>query len=176
MSKSQLRARANKQLATISPENKKQQSANICHTLEQYNNKYEIWAVFIPFVYEPNITSFIEQLWKQNKTVLVPQIDGDWLRLAYYNADSIITQWIYGEWIIQNPVWHQWLLDVCLVPWLAFDLQGNRLGHGKWYYDKFLAVNNCYRIGVCHKETIVENIPHNNLDQWMNLIITEHQL
>lgn len=171
LTKPQLRTRAKQTLAILSPEDKKQQSADVCNALEKHSDKYEIWAVFIPFTYEPNIFPFIEQLWQQQKNVLVPQIDGESLRLAYYNTDSVITQWSYGEWMIQNPVWYDWWFDVCLIPWLAFDRDGNRLGHGKWWYDRFLAKNNCYRIGVGYKEIMREIIPHDDFDQKMDLII-----
>jgi 5-formyltetrahydrofolate cyclo-ligase len=102
----------------------------------------------------------------------VPQIDGASLRLAYYNADSVISQWVYGEWIIKNPLWYDWSLDVCLIPWLAFDRQCNRLGHGKWYYDRFLAANTCFRIGVGYRESIIEKIPCDKWDQTMDIVIS----
>ena len=171
ISKNQLRIQAKQILAAISSEDKKQQSNSICKRLEQQRNKYHIWAVFIPFMYEPNIFPFVEELWEKQKTVLVPQIDGESLHLAYYNTDSVVTQWIYGEWIIQNPVWYDGWLDVCLVPWLAFDRQGNRLGHGKWYYDRFLATNTCFRIGVGYNDSVVEKVPFDDLDQRMDVVI-----
>gem|GEM_PF-4146678 len=43
-------------------------------------------------MYEPNIFPFVEELWEKQKTVLVPQIDGESLHLAYYNTDSVVTQ------------------------------------------------------------------------------------
>ena len=170
--KEQLRSRAKQTLVALSLENKKQQNITICTALEKYLTKYKTWAVFIPFGYEPDIFPFVQQFWEQNKTVLVPQINDNWLRLAYYNADSIISEWIYGEWIIKNPVWYEWSIDVCLVPWLVFDRQWRRIGHGKWYYDKFLAKNTCYRIGVGYKEIMRENIPHDNFDQKMDTVIS----
>lgn len=171
INKEQLRSRAKRTLATLSPENKKQQSIAICSELQKYNNTYQTWAVFIPFSYEPDILLFVQQLWEQDKIVLVPQIDNDWLRLAYYDSNSVISQWIYGEWVIKDPIRHNWSIDVCLVPWLAFDNQWWRIGHGKGLYDTFLATNTCFRIGVTYQETIVDHVPHDIHDQQMDILI-----
>lgn len=169
--KEQLRQRAKETLAALSVEDKKQQSEYICQQLHQYINEYNTRAVFIPFGYEPNIFAFVQQLWEQNKTVLIPQLDGEQLRLAHYTHESVIAQWVYGEWIISNPVWHDWSLDVCLIPWLVFDKQWQRIGHGKWRYDRFLASHTCYRIGVWYKEIIRESIAHDKWDQQMHVVI-----
>lgn len=172
ISKDNLRQRAKQTLAILSAEDKKQQSDHICQQLCEYINGYNNRAAFIPFDYEPNIFPFVEKLRNQNKTVLIPQLDGEQLRLAYYKPESIITQWTYGEWIIENPVWYEWSIDVCLVPWLVFDKQWQRIGHGKWRYDRFLAKNNCYRIGIGFAQITVEKIPHDTHDQKMDAIIT----
>ncbi len=169
--KEQLRQRAKNTLATLSAEEKKQQSEHIYQKLYEYIDKYNSRAVFIPFGYEPDIFPFVQHLWEQNKTVLIPQLDGEQLRLAHYTYESIREQWVYGEWVIQNPIWYEWALDVCLIPWLVFDRQWRRIGHGKWWYDRFLATNSCYRIGVGFAQIIVEKIPHDTHDQKMDTII-----
>jgi len=173
-SKEQLRQRAKKTLASLSPEDKKKQSEYVCEKLYEYINTYNNRAVYLPFSYEPDIFSFVQQLREQQKVVLLPQLDGDTLRLAYYTRDSIIVQWTYGEWIIQNPVWYDWPVDVCLIPWLVFDSQWRRIGHGKWWYDRFLATNSCYRIGLWYKEIMKESIPHDHWDQKMDVIIADN--
>jgi 5-formyltetrahydrofolate cyclo-ligase len=172
INKDQLRQRAKQTLAALSPEDKKQQSKIICNSLKKYSDQYNTWAVFIPFTYEPDIFPFVEQLRNQNKTVLIPQLDGNWLRLAHCQPDSIIIQWLYGEWIIDNPMWYQWALDVCLIPWLVFDRQWWRIGHGKWLYDRFLAINKSFRIGISYRETVIDQIPHDPHDQKMDVVIS----
>lgn len=169
--KDQYRDRAKKTLAVLSPEDKKRQDASICTILKKYIQTYDTRAVFIPFGYEANISPFVQQLWQQNKTVLVPQIDEENLRLAVYTEQSIITQWAHKEWIIVDPQRYTWTLDVCLVPWLAFDDQWYRIGHGKWYYDKFLADNACFRIWICYAQSIVHHIPYEDHDQKMDAMV-----
>ncbi len=57
-------------------------------------------------------------------------------------------------------------LAVILVPGLAFDAMGGRLGRGAGFYDRFLprVSQRCQLIGVCHTEQIVEAVPQDPLD------------
>ena len=169
--KEQIRQQAKNTLAQLSSLEKKQQSDAICEQLDKYIDQYHSRAVFVPFSYEPNIQSFIQQLWGKNKVVLLPQIHNDTMQLAIYTPDSRISQGQYGEAIIQDVVLYEWALDVCLVPWLAFDRQWWRVGHGKWYYDRFLEANDCYRIGICYEQTKLSSIIHDIWDQKMDRVI-----
>lgn len=65
-------------------------------------------------------------------------------------------------------------LDVIFVPGLCFDKKGNRLGFGKGFYDQFLKLNpDSYKIGVCPKKCVVEELPTDTWDIKMNLVVTE---
>jgi len=171
LTKPEIRTRAKHTLAALSPVQKQQQSEHICKELYVHINTYTTRAVFIPFGYEPAIFPFVQQLWEHNKTVLLPQVHDDQLRLAHYSRDSIVIQWVHREWTIQDPVWYEWPLDVCLVPWLAFDTHWRRIGHGKWWYDRFLMTNGCYRIGVGFSQTKIPTIEHDSWDQKMDVVI-----
>ncbi|MFH1825573.1 MAG: 5-formyltetrahydrofolate cyclo-ligase [Candidatus Firestonebacteria bacterium] len=67
------------------------------------------------------------------------------------------------------------LLDLIIVPGVAFDLKGNRLGYGGGYYDKFLKnmPSNIPRIGLCFKCQIIKEIPVDIQDERINILITE---
>lgn len=62
---------------------------------------------------------------------------------------------------------------LCIVPALAFDKKGNRLGYGGGYYDRYLSQHKLNAIGLCYDNCITEEIPVNNLDMKIPLIITE---
>lgn len=69
------------------------------------------------------------------------------------------------------------VIDVSIVPGLAFDEQGNRLGYGMGYYDRLLHDYPLIkRIGVCYDFQIVDNVPIDEYDQVMDYIISEKQL
>lgn len=71
------------------------------------------------------------------------------------------------------------LPDIALVPGVAFDISGSRIGYGKGYYDRFLsahALRNCFRLGVCFESQIVKKISPSRGDVRMNAVITERRL
>ena len=63
-------------------------------------------------------------------------------------------------------------LDLILVPGVAFDLHGRRLGRGKGFYDQLLAVAGGKSCGVAFDEQIVTNIPVEPHDIYVNCILT----
>lgn len=71
------------------------------------------------------------------------------------------------------------MLDMVLVPLLAFDLKGNRLGYGKGYYDQFLSMvrPNCPKIGLAFEFQKVESgLPAEAHDIPLDYIITEENV
>ncbi len=66
-------------------------------------------------------------------------------------------------------------LDAVLVPGLAFDLNGRRLGRGGGHYDRFLVRlrPDCLRVGVCFEGQIVDTVPADPWDQPVDAVVTE---
>ena len=65
---------------------------------------------------------------------------------------------------------------VCIVPAIAYDKSGYRLGYGKGYYDRFLKNNSLISVGVCYNELIEDNLPKDEYDIPVNYIITQNGL
>lgn len=64
--------------------------------------------------------------------------------------------------------------DLILVPGLAFDATGARLGRGKGFYDRWLAANSSVpSLGICFKCQILETLPFEAHDARVNAILTE---
>ena len=65
-------------------------------------------------------------------------------------------------------------IEIFLVPGLAFDREGRRLGRGLGYYDRFLAKNKALKIGLAWSDQIHEgNLPEKPHDVSMDIIVTE---
>ena len=64
-------------------------------------------------------------------------------------------------------------IDIFVVPGIAFDYEGHRLGRGKGYYDRYLSGLNKPTIGLCFDFQLVERIPNEIHDRKMTLVITE---
>lgn len=62
-------------------------------------------------------------------------------------------------------------IDFVIVPGVAFDKGGYRLGYGKGYYDRFLCDISPFKLGVCGEEFFLEEIPHNEFDIKMDSVL-----
>lgn len=98
---------------------------------------------------------------------------------AWHPADHLLE----GRFKVMEPEQNKPRLDptILLVPLLAFDRARQRLGHGKGYYDRTLA---CLRaansktmaIGVAFSIQEVEQVPTDDYDQTLDMVITEHDV
>ncbi len=66
---------------------------------------------------------------------------------------------------------------VVIVPCVAVDRRGNRLGYGSGWYDTFLSQHQeALRIGLVHNQFVYDSIPYNNNDQQLDMIVTEKRI
>lgn len=67
-------------------------------------------------------------------------------------------------------------VDVAVVPGLAFDRHGNRLGYGFGYYDKLLSRLKTTKIGLAYDFQVAERLPREGHDHPMDIIVTESEV
>jgi len=103
------------------------------------------------------------------------------------NTPLVFRQWapgdalVLGRWNIKVPPEEapEVLPDVLLVPLLAFDRQGFRLGYGGGFYDRTLAklraLKSVTAIGVAYSGQEVDAVPRDEFDQRLNWIMTEKE-
>ena len=101
-----------------------------------------------------------------NRRVAVPYIDREFGRLVpveVKHPERELEPGNYGIWEPKNPRPAKDLhhLDCVLVPGLAFDRQGNRIGRGKGYYDRFLATlpSRVVRYGLAYDVQMFDTVP-----------------
>ena len=63
--------------------------------------------------------------------------------------------------------------DVILIPSIGLDNNGNRIGYGHGFYDKFLTKNKSIKIALTYSKQIVKSIPNSEHDIMMDWIVTE---
>lgn len=66
-------------------------------------------------------------------------------------------------------------MDLILVPGIAFDIRGFRIGYGGGFYDRLLKERGSFALGLAYDEQIVEEIPVESFDQRVDLIITDRR-
>lgn len=108
--------------------------------------------------------------WQENHSP--PRITGDELELKVYEGAEYLQQNSYG---IDEPVGESFsdysAIDLAIVPGVAFDAQGHRLGRGKGYYDRLLPQLSAYKIGICFPFQLVDDVPTDPFDIAMDEVI-----
>ena len=118
----------------------------------------------------------IDELVAEGKTVLLPKVlDATTMELRCYTGPHDLVEGPFG---IQEPVGSPFtdysLIDVALIPGVAFDDQGHRLGRGRGYYDRFLRTTGTVpfvRIGVCLDFQKVDAVPYDANDIPVDIVI-----
>jgi 5-formyltetrahydrofolate cyclo-ligase len=107
------------------------------------------------------------------KTILLPTVVGDDLELHVYHAESETKKGVFGIEESEGPLFTDYAtIDLAVIPGMAFDRNGNRLGRGKGYYDRLLPQLNGKKIGVCFSFQLLDSIPCEKHDIPMDEIIT----
>ena len=113
----------------------------------------------------------------QGKRVAVPVVIPGTKTLAHALIDGL-DQLVVGPWGLAqpDPTTATWLpaearIDLVVVPGLAFDRRGQRIGWGGGYYDRFLAQVQAVKIGLCYDELVLDCIPGEPHDVPVDLVV-----
>lgn len=116
----------------------------------------------------------INALVADGKKVLLPVVTGkDSMILRQYSGPSDLRK---GAFDIMEPVGETFddyeKIELAVVPGMAFDAEGHRLGRGRGYYDRFLALlPHTYKLGICFDFQKVEHVPVGPTDIGMDEIL-----
>lgn len=131
---------------------------------------------------EPDLLPLLGEALAGGRAVCLPRVDweaGVMEPAAITSLESLVTtrHGLREPPPLSNPVALE-DLDLILVPGLAFDACGNRLGRGAGFYDRFLAacVPDTTVCGVCFEAQLVDRIPTDDWDLPVNIVATERRL
>jgi len=166
-------------LKTMTPEQRAAASARACALLEQQSawKKADLIFFYAPLPGEMDIWPLLGDSIAAGKTVALPRFDEATQRYVACQIQDVATDLADGQYGIREPRGHCIAvppnrLDLVLVPGVAFDLHGRRLGRGKGFYDQMLASVRGTTCGVAFDEQIVETIPVEPHDVHLNCILT----
>jgi 5-formyltetrahydrofolate cyclo-ligase len=124
------------------------------------------------------------EAWKLGHAVAIPayRADRKSYSLAVLGPQAPVRQ---GRWGILEPERKEWIsvddVDIAIIPGVAFDVDGGRLGHGGGYYDRLLTsdrtglVSDVTKIGLAFEWQVVERVPMEAKDVRMNVLVTEER-
>jgi 5-formyltetrahydrofolate cyclo-ligase len=136
--------------------------------------KVEIVLTYLAFRNEPDLGLLFELL--PRLQWVLPRIEGKRLTLHPYDPTRLARH-RFGmlEPAPDLPVIDPTTLDLVLVPGVAFDRRGGRLGFGGGYYDRLLPTTPALRVGITYDECLADTLPCDEHDQRMNWVITQSQ-
>ena len=155
MDKTELRReiRARKRAMTEAEiEERSARLAQLFFASRAYQNAKTIYG-YLPYNQEVRTVPMLEHALKDGKKVAVPKVYGEEMKFLYLDDLTAVAKGYAGipEPIADEPVAHDETALV-LMPGLAFDPQGHRIGYGGGFYDKFLAAEpNHPTLALCYE-------------------------
>ena len=142
---------------------------------EQYRQARTLYA-YLSFNQEVRTAPIIERAWADGKRVAVPKVVGD--SMAFIWIDSFDNLAPQGAFQIMEPVGDGPVADdktaLMLMPGLAFDPQGHRVGYGGGYYDRYLAAQPDHpTVALCYDFQLLERLDVDAFDVPVDLVITD---
>ena len=173
MDKRQLRKSIKAQVAQIPPDDKLREANVVFGHIEQTSVFAQSHNVMIFSSLPDELpTHHIIEKWAKKKNVYLPRVSGDDIEVIKYEPESLKK----GSFDILEPTGEPLtdlsILDLIIVPGVAFDRNGNRCGRGKGFYDRFLSQTTATTIAVCFHCQLVESLPTEPHDIPAQYIVT----
>ncbi len=137
----------------------------------------KILLCYYPIKGEPNIIPLIKYAQGIGKQIAFP-ISHESERHLSFHAISDLSELNHGTYGIPEPPENAPEITdfngaFCLVPALAFSKNGQRLGYGGGYYDRFLSDFSGVSAGLCYSQFFVDKLPAEEHDIPLDIIISE---
>ncbi len=176
--KAALRLQAREARSLLSPDEAAIHSAAIERHLLGLLAGYATVMVYVSKPSEVETGDLIADLNRRGVRVVVPIIERETcsLRLSYLPDPAVLVPSTFN---VPEPIGHELParpeeIEAVVIPMLAFDVGGNRLGYGAGYYDRFLCrYPHPQRIGIAFSCQRLEGIPADENDVKMDCIVTE---
>ncbi len=130
-------------------------------------------CIYVSFNSEVHTHDIINENIK-GKEIIVPKVNEDKLLLCELRSFDELEK---GSFCVLEPGEERQVfphdIDCVIVPGVAFDREGFRIGYGKGFYDRLLNEVNCPKIGLCFDMQLVDEVPLEEHDVPVDIIVTE---
>ncbi|HZA61407.1 MAG TPA: 5-formyltetrahydrofolate cyclo-ligase [Nitrososphaeraceae archaeon] len=143
----------------------------------------KVIGAYYPKGSEVNTLNILSKVLEGQKILALPATLGD--KIFFYkisNMKDLGDQLILNKYGIKEPSPSSTELiddiDVIIVPGIAFDRNGYRLGYGRGYYDRYLQNKKCvFSLGLAFEIQLIDNdLPREHFDQKVNAVVTEEKI
>lgn len=177
--KALLRRKVLGELKNLPLEKRQSDSKRLCARLkeEPFFQAAGMILFFAPLPDELDLWPVLEETLAEGKVVALPCFDADNQFYKPRRINNLHVELVSGRFGIREPAPHCIEIplddvDLVLVPGVAFDLRGHRLGRGQGFYDRLLANFSGKKIGIAFDEQLVDTIPVEKQDVRMDCILT----
>ena len=184
MDKQQLRRQLRAKLCRMNEQQRNDKSQLACRNLietPEFRNASTIMA-YLALPHEVDSAPFILYAWQHAKTVAVPKVSWQQRHMIPVQINSLETGIATEAGGLRNPVVGVPIpiedIDLVITPGLAFDYNGNRLGRGGSYYDRFFhnSALKAKRCGFAFSEQLIESVPTVEHDEPMDFLVTDKEV
>ena len=175
--KAELRERIRAALAKISLAVRLVESLELCARLEPQLQSAHRILFFAPLADELDVWPLLEKLLPARKICALPAFDSAAQLYSARRVKNLETDIVTGKFGVSEPLPECEAIpleqfDLVLVPGVAFDGGGNRLGRGRGFYDRILAAASGVKCGVAYDFQLLDQIPTEAHDARVNFIFT----
>ena len=174
-----LRREVRSKIGRLTAFEREEASAKACAILESSSSWKAAKSIlfYAPLPQEVNIWAALPEALNAGKTILLPKFDAGGKVYFARQIKNLETDLLPGQFGINEPNHHcpefpLNQLDLTLVPGIAFDLRGGRLGRGGGFYDRLLAQVSGIKCGIAFDEQITAEVPLEPHDVLLDCILT----
>ena len=180
-----IRAQMRQTLGALDDERRHAGSVDACTRLmgiEVFKHA-SVVMLYMPLATEVDVTPAALRCFQASKTVCVPKVDWDRKDMSSIEVTSFDDHVMdidahglrmprHGRLIVPS------MIDVVVVPALAYDLHGRRLGRGGGYYDRFLGRlrRSATTVGIAFDEQIIDEVPVDDGDLSVDVVVTDRRI
>ena len=175
MNKAELRKEIRAKKRAMTEEEIIKKSHNLCEKFLQcdaYKTAKSVYG-YLPYNQEVRTWELLEQAMKDGKKVAVPKVHGEEMRFIYITDFSQVSDGYCGipEPLNDDPIATD-KDSLVLMPGLAFDRDGHRIGYGGGFYDRFLSAEPSHKtVALCYDFQLVEELPTEEFDIPVDVVI-----
>ncbi len=176
-SKTELRSVIRAKLEKISPAVRAVESIELNERLKAQMPSAHTVLFFAPLPDELDVWPVLELALALGTTCALPFFDAEKKIYGAKVVQTLKTDIVIGKFGVREPAASCVEIaldqfDLVLVPGMAFDLHGNRLGRGRGFYDRLLPAASGVKCGICYDHLLLEKIPTEPHDAKVDFILT----